>query len=372
MQSVDDWKLTDRLQAPPGKGDPFAAAVRATRMPMLITDPRQKDNPIVFANEAFLSLTGYDRSEVMGQNCRFLQGPETADEAIDRIRSAVANREDIAIDILNYRKDGTPFWNALYISPVTDEENELLFYFASQLDVTERKRAELEVIAERDRIEAAVKRRTRELEDALQSRTELRHEVDHRVKNNLQLISALVMLATRAAVGGETLDSLRILRERVEALATVHRRLDREDDSVAFDVAAFVTEYAAGAIERRGQQPLELELDLDVIKIAVEHAAPVALIASEFVRIALRHGEAHEGGRPPTLSIKQIAPDTCRLGIEADGNGADLVTLAEATSRDFIALLAGQLGESVPWGGGGQMPSTISVDIPLRAVSDGE
>jgi PAS domain S-box-containing protein len=371
VQSVDDWKLTDRLQAPAGKGDPFAAAVRATRMPMLITDPRQPDNPIVFVNEAFLRLTGYTRGEVMGRNCRFLQGPDTAPEAVGRIRDAVAGREDIAIDLLNYKKDGTPFWNALYISPVTDEANELLFYFASQLDVTERKEAELEVIAERDRIEAAVKRRTRELEAALQSRTELRHEVDHRVKNNLQLISALVMLATRAALGGETLESLRILRERVEALATVHRRLDRHDDSVAFDVAAFVRDYAAGAIERRGQQPLELQLDLDVIKIAVEHAAPVALIASEFVRIAIRHGEGRDSGRPTTLSIKRIAPDVCRLGVEADGDGADLVTLAEATSRDFIALLAGQLGETAPWDGGGQAPSTISVDIPLRAMSHG-
>jgi PAS domain-containing protein len=62
----DDWRLTDRLHAPAGKGDPFAAAIRATRMPMVITDPRQADNPIVFVNDAFVKLTGYARDEAFG------------------------------------------------------------------------------------------------------------------------------------------------------------------------------------------------------------------------------------------------------------------------------------------------------------------
>ena len=76
MEHVDAVKLTDILHAEQGRGDPFAGAVRATRMPMIITDPRQDDHPIVFANDAFLGLTGYKRDEVLGRNCRFLQGPK--------------------------------------------------------------------------------------------------------------------------------------------------------------------------------------------------------------------------------------------------------------------------------------------------------
>lgn len=73
MEQRDDWHLTDRLHYAHGRGDPFAAAVRATRMPMVITDPSQSDNPIVFCNEAFQALTGYSQDEVLGRNCRFLK-----------------------------------------------------------------------------------------------------------------------------------------------------------------------------------------------------------------------------------------------------------------------------------------------------------
>jgi PAS domain S-box-containing protein len=78
--------------------DPFAAAVRATRMPMVITDARSGDTPIVFANEAFQSLTGYDRLEIVGRNCRFLQGPDTDQSQVNRVRKAISAGE--AIDVV--------------------------------------------------------------------------------------------------------------------------------------------------------------------------------------------------------------------------------------------------------------------------------
>jgi PAS domain S-box-containing protein len=116
--------------------DPFVAAVRATRMPMIITDPRLPDNPIVFANESFCRLTGYARGEILGRNCRFLQGPETDRAAVARIRNAVAAATSIEIDIRNHRKDGTAFWNRLLMAPVRDADGNLAYFFASQVDVT--------------------------------------------------------------------------------------------------------------------------------------------------------------------------------------------------------------------------------------------
>jgi PAS domain S-box-containing protein len=116
--------------------DPFVSAVRATRMPMLITDPNQPDNPIVFVNAAFSKLTGYGHDEIVGQNCRFLQGPETNRDDIARIRSAIARRVSIEIELLNHKKDGEVFWNRLLISPVFDQDGELTYFFASQFDVT--------------------------------------------------------------------------------------------------------------------------------------------------------------------------------------------------------------------------------------------
>lgn len=121
--------------------DPFVAAVRATRMPMIITNPRLPDNPVVFANNAFCRLSGYPRDEILGRNCRFLQGPESDPATVQRIREAVERVEPLEIDILNHRKDGETFWNRLLMAPVFDTEGVLAYFFASQVDVTiERER----------------------------------------------------------------------------------------------------------------------------------------------------------------------------------------------------------------------------------------
>ena len=96
-----------------GRGNVFFAAVSMTRMPMIVTDPLQSEDPIVFANGAFLDLTGYSEAEILGRNCRFLQGPRTDPETVQHIRDALATRQPFAAEILNYRRDGTPFWNCL-------------------------------------------------------------------------------------------------------------------------------------------------------------------------------------------------------------------------------------------------------------------
>ncbi|CAO4157185.1 PAS domain-containing protein [Methylorubrum extorquens] len=137
----DEARIQSELAGTDGGIDPFTAAVRATRMPMIITDPRQPDNSIAFVNDAFCRLTGYAREEILGRNCRFLQGPLTDPADVERIREAIAAPRSIELDIRNHKKDGTPFWNRLLLAPVHDAGGQLAYYFASQLDVTvERER----------------------------------------------------------------------------------------------------------------------------------------------------------------------------------------------------------------------------------------
>jgi len=121
------------------RGNIFFAAVEMTRMPMVVTDPRRDDDPIVFANGAFFDLTGYTKEEVIGRNCRFLQGPQTDRATVEEVRKALEEDRAVAVDILNYKKDGTPFWNALFLGPIFDQEGKLLYRFASQMDITERR-----------------------------------------------------------------------------------------------------------------------------------------------------------------------------------------------------------------------------------------
>ena len=122
--------------------DVFFAAVELTRMPIVLSDPRQPDNPLIFANQAFLAMTGYAAEEIIGRNCRFLQGPDTDRAVIAELRAAVAARHEFTAELVNYRKDGYAFWNALFVSPVFDGAGELVYFFASQLDVTRRREAE--------------------------------------------------------------------------------------------------------------------------------------------------------------------------------------------------------------------------------------
>ena len=111
------------------------AAMEATRTAMVVSDPRLPDNPIVFANRAFRDLSGYAHEELIGRNCRFLQGPGTDPADVARIREAVAAGREITCDLLNYRRDGSGFINELHISPIFDDAGELRYFFGSQTDL---------------------------------------------------------------------------------------------------------------------------------------------------------------------------------------------------------------------------------------------
>jgi len=110
----------------------------------LLTDPRIDDHPIVYVNEPFLEMTGFPADEVLGRNCRFLQGADTDPAAIDEMRRAVAEERPTTVEVLNYRKDGTPFWNQVHISPVRDGEGQVVHFVGLQVDVTARRAAAVE------------------------------------------------------------------------------------------------------------------------------------------------------------------------------------------------------------------------------------
>ena len=111
-------------------------ALDLTGTGFILTDPRLEDDPIVFVNQAFLQITGYTADEVLGRNCRFLQGRDTDPERIDELRRAARERRPATVELRNYRKDGTPFWNEVHISPVRDERGEVVRFVGVQVDVS--------------------------------------------------------------------------------------------------------------------------------------------------------------------------------------------------------------------------------------------
>jgi len=117
-------------------------AIQQVSQGILITDPNEPDGPIIYASAGFERITGWRTDEVVGRNCRFLQGKDTDPETVRSMREAIAEGRGCAVEVLNYRKDGTPFWNALSINPVHDAHGRVSHFVGVQSDVTERRRLE--------------------------------------------------------------------------------------------------------------------------------------------------------------------------------------------------------------------------------------
>jgi PAS domain S-box-containing protein len=236
-------------------------AVERTRMPMVVTDPRQADSPIVLANQAFLDLTGYSANEVLGRNCRFLQGPETDRDSIARLRQGLISGEHfVTVELLNYRKDGSTFWNQVSVSPVQDETGATIYHFGSQKDVTAIRRAE-----ELEAIERL-----------------LLKEVDHRAMNALSLVQSILALTRAESVNRYSAP----VRGRVDAIARVHRMLG-ESSWTGVPLRSLVASDASGRIK----------VDCASVTVSPRLAQPLALVLHELSTNAQRHGALlAEGG----------------------------------------------------------------------------
>lgn len=113
----------------------LSAMIDNSAVAAVISNPRLPDNPIVECNAAFEVLTGYDRAEIIGRNCRFLAGPQTEPALTAEIVAAVRDKRPVLVEILNYKKDGTPFRNAVLVAPIFDENGELEYFLGSQMEV---------------------------------------------------------------------------------------------------------------------------------------------------------------------------------------------------------------------------------------------
>ena len=161
-------------------------AIAAVGSGVTIADVRQPDCPVVYCNPAFTAITGYAPEDVLGRNCRFLQGADTDPHAVSIIRHALLHGQGCTVVFKNYRKDGTPFWNELTMTPVYDDAGRLTHFIGVQHDVTLRKEAEDALASANETLEARVQARTQELE---QANARLQHDAFH---------DALTDLANRA------------------------------------------------------------------------------------------------------------------------------------------------------------------------------
>ncbi|CAK8575946.1 unnamed protein product [Lathyrus sativus] len=130
--SFDDKNITQKREK--RKGLDLATTLERIEKNFVITDPRLPDNPIIFASDSFLELTEYSREEILGRNCRFLQGPETDPATVKKIRYAIDNQTEVTVQLINYTKTGKKFWNLFHLQPMRDQKGEVQYFIGVQLD----------------------------------------------------------------------------------------------------------------------------------------------------------------------------------------------------------------------------------------------
>jgi PAS domain S-box-containing protein len=301
-----------------------AFAFERTRMPIVVSDARQPDLPIVLANESFLMLTGYSADEVIGRNCRFLQGEATSRTAVAEIRAAIAQHRDATFEILNYKKDGTPFWNQLHISALRDADGEVAYYFASQIDVTEL-------------------RRVQTLEEA---EHRLLLEVDHRTKNVLAIVDSVVRLSKTDSVEAYSAS----VQQRVQALARTHMLLAENGwQNVSLDK---IVRTQVGVFDRDNVVAGGPE-----VMIPAPSVQPIGLALHELAANAAVHGALAHPGCQLKIDWRQEGD-----GLVLEWEERGVVVAPERHRRGFGTVLLGAVVEK-------QLGGTITRDWRTDGLS---
>lgn len=258
------------------RGGVFVDAVRATRMPMVLTDPNLPGNPIVFANEAFLGLSGYRMEEVLGQQPHFLNGPATDARDVARFTEAIRADQDDIIETVQYRRNGSRFTATVLVSAFKDDQRRTLNHFMSWLDVTRRVDAEEEV--------ADLKRTQVALRDSERHANLLLAELQHRVRNTLAVVRSI---AKRTADNSESAeDMLAHFQGRLDAFSRVQAALTRNAEGTV-DLSTLIEDEMVAHATREGEH---VQIDGEPIALSSKPAERLSLAMHELVTNAVKHG----------------------------------------------------------------------------------
>jgi PAS domain S-box-containing protein len=192
-----------------------------------ITDPDLPDNPMIYVNDRFVEMTGYDRDDAVGVNCRFLQGENTDPEPVDRLREAIDAEEPASVELLNYRKDGTPFWNRVSVAPIRDDGGSVSEWVGFQEDITAFKEREAALERQNERLDAFA------------------GIVSHDLRNPLNVAQGHVDLAREVADDAAHLDAAADALDRIETIVEHTLTLAREGESVGDPEPVAIAEVAA-------------------------------------------------------------------------------------------------------------------------------
>lgn len=333
-----DKRSLDRLKSRVFEGFPIS---------LIITNPKIEDNPIVYVNRSFETLTGYAAESAIGRNCRFLQGPDTDRDLVRQIGDAVRAGRPHRAELINYRADGSSFINRLTIEPILDEHGQLAAFLGLQSSVD---RSE-----ERDRrVEAQL------------------NEVQHRVKNHLQMVVSMIRLQSKRAEKDKAAEDYENLAYRVETLQLLYQELMKADDGTSVPMGAYLSRIATAIGHLEGRENIRLNIDTQSFYVSVEVAVRVGLLASELITNAYQHAFEDRKAGLVEVSLRQLSGGIMRLRVSDDGIGMPEGikwpqgnSMGATVARSLLEGINGQVDIAR-----GVAGTSITVDVPLSLVSE--
>jgi PAS domain S-box-containing protein len=360
--------------------------VLATPTGIVVCDPNLPDCPVIYANPAFYRITGYSEEEVIGRNCRFLQGPGTNPRHIKALREAIGNGKAINVEIVNHRKDGSRFVNELHLSPIFGDDGEVRYIFGIQHDVSARE----QFARDAERARRAAERANAEKSDFLAF-------MSHEIRTPMNGVMGTISLLLDTTLDAEQHAYAETARRCGELLlATVNEMLDLSRieaghlaiEEEAFDLAAPVAEVLdllAPAVAEKG---IRLSASIDpllparvigdarrlrqVLLNLADNAVKFTAVGGVGIRVEraeapgqVRFVVADTGiGMPPEVQARlfgrfaQAGPETAR---RYGGSGLGLMIC-----KRLVGLMSGRIVLASSPGKG----STFSFEIPLRPIAE--
>lgn len=278
--------------------DDAAALFSAAGIAMVVTNPRLPDNPIVYVNRAFETLTGYTAPMALGRNCRFLQGVATDPRDVDVMRRNLSAGQDCSVVVRNYRANGEAFHYALLISPVLGEDGTPLYFVGLQSEIGEDEQA----------------RRLERFQSLIA-------EIQHRVKNHLSMILGLIRL--KSAAPSKIVD-LRDLSRRVESLQLLYEEVsaaiaNQNEDKI--QLGSYLGRVANAIAHLDGRPGVRMNIQVEPLIVETEKAVHIGLVVSEILTNAMQHAFDGQASGLVELRVSRTDQGGMRAIITDDGVG---------------------------------------------------
>ena len=264
-------KALQALQLAKEQNDLLAEAIESCNLGVTIADARVPGLPLTFINNAFKHITGYDES-ILGVNCRFLQGENTDKAAIEAIQEALSDQTKLKIEILNYRKDGEPFWNSLELNPVFDVQGKLYAYVGVQQDITALKKAN-----------QTLEEAKAQAEHASNAKSEFLASMSHEIRTPMNGVIGMLNLLANSKLDEEQHHRVEVAKNSAEGLLGLlndildFSKIDAgklELEYLDFDLRTLLGEFAESAAIQAHNKDLEIILDMRLVEQSVVKGDP--------------------------------------------------------------------------------------------------